>query len=55
MSTNERAAYAVKLAAEYGVQKYRYSQSRFNHQFAILVSMSKKGYMESRHDWRGFR
>ena len=52
MTTNERAAYAVKLAAEQGFKRFRYSQSRFNHQFYILVHMSKKGYMEQRHDWR---
>ena len=55
ISTSERAALACKLVREEAEKRYYFGQASFNHQFKVLVTIAKKGYMEQRHDWRGFR
>ena len=52
MSTSDRAELACKLVRESGEAKYYFGQSLFNYQFRVLATIAKKGYMESRHDWR---
>ena len=55
MNTSDRAELACKLVREQAEKRYYFGQASFNYQFRVLATIAKKGYMEQRHDWRGFR
>ena len=52
MNDSERATLACRLAKNESEKRFKYSQSMFNFQFGILVSVAKQGYMQERHAWR---
>ena len=52
MKDSERAELACTLARKEGESRYKYGQATFNFQFKVLANVVKKGYMESRNDWR---
>ena len=52
MNDNERATLACRLAKDEGEKRYKYSQSLFNFQYKILVTVAKQGYLQERHQWK---
>ena len=52
MTDKERMAFVVVESAKVASKKYRYSQSRFNFQLAIISNMAGQDIMLERHSWR---
>ena len=52
MNDNERMDFACSAARKEAEKRYIYGQATFNFQFTVLARVSKKGYLEARHQWK---
>ena len=52
MKDYERIELACRLAKLEGEKRYKYSQTLFNFQWQLILEVAKKGYLETRNDWR---